>query len=67
MTFNNQGAVLNWIATDDRTQVRRDGRRLDVATRESTYTDPAGTAANSYLLRIRVGGQDTVDFPCTPV
>jgi len=66
VTVTNQGATLNWIATDDRTQIRRDGLRLDFATGDSTYTDPDGTAANSYVLRIRVNGLENVVFPCTP-
>jgi len=58
------GVQLNWLATDDRTQVRRDGGWLATVTGQDSYVDSEGTNANTYVLRVRESN-GTVDYPCT--
>ena len=56
------GVTLTWDVPDDAV-IRKNGAWLTTLRGPQTFTDPTGTAADSYVLRSRATGVP-VDFPC---
>ena len=62
ITIDGQGATLTW-GFDDRAIIRKNGNWLATVSVGQTFTDPNGTAADSYLLRTWPAG-GMVDYTC---
>ena len=62
ITIDGQGVTLTWDF-DDRAIVRKNGNWLATVSAGQSFTDPNGTAADTYLLRTWPAG-GMIDHPC---
>ena len=66
-TVTASGVTLNWTTNVTPTVIRKNGGWHDTVQTGQTFTDPTGTTADTYQIRIRPPGAGIIDHPCVVV